>query len=58
MGEIVALAETNEDELIFFDCDLDACAFLKETTFNFEAHRRIEHYGRICSQTGVTPPPE
>ena len=26
-GEIVALAETNEDELITFDCDLDQCAF-------------------------------
>ncbi len=55
-GEIVALAQTNEDEVIYFDCDLDACAFLKRTTFNFAAHRRIEHYGRICSQTGVKPP--
>ncbi len=57
-GEIVALAETADDELIVHDCDLDACAFLKETTFKFEAHRRIEHYGLICSQSGVAPPPE
>ena len=53
-----ARAETAEDELIVHDCDLDACAFLKETTFKFEAHRRIEHYQLICSQTGAVPPPE
>ncbi len=57
-GEIVALAETAEDELVVHDCDLDACAFLKETTLKFEAHRRIEHYRLICSQTGAVPPPE
>ena len=57
-GEIVALANTTEDELISFDCDLDECTFLKRTTFNFAAHRRVEHYGRICSQTGAEPPPE
>ncbi len=57
-GEIVALGGTADDELIVHDCDLDACAFLKETTFKFEAHRRIEHYGLICSQSGVVPPPE
>ena len=57
-GEIAAQAETAEDELIVHDCDLDACAFLKETTFKFEAHRRIEHYQLICSQTGAIPPPE
>ena len=57
-GEIVAQAETTEDELIVHDCDLDACAFLKETTFKFEAHRRIEHYQLICSQAGAVPPPE
>ncbi len=57
-GEIVALAKTTEDELISFDCDLDECTFSKRTTFNFAAHRRIEHYGRICSQTGAEPPPE
>ena len=57
-GEIVALTQTTQDELITFDCDLDECAFLKQTTFDFAAHRRIEHYGRICSQTGAEPPAE
>ena len=38
--------------------DLDDTRFNKETIFDFERHRRIEHYGRITSQTGVTLPPE
>jgi len=57
-GEIVAEAETEADELIMAECDLDSTAFGKATVFDFARHRRIEHYGRICSQTGVTPPPE
>jgi len=57
-GEIVALAKTNGDEVITYECDLDECAFLKETTFKFEAHRRTEHYGLIVSQTGAKAPPE
>jgi predicted amidohydrolase len=57
-GEIVAQARTLEDELITADCDLDACVFGKETIFNFDAHRRIEHYGLITEQTGTIPPPE
>jgi predicted amidohydrolase len=57
-GEVVAEAKTEDDELAVADCDLDATLFGKETIFNFAAHRRIEHYGRITSQTGVTLPPE
>ena len=30
--------------------------FGKETIFDFERHRRIEHYGRITGQTGVSMP--
>jgi predicted amidohydrolase len=55
-GFIVAEAKTEEDELIVHDCDLDACRFLKETTFNFAAHRRVEHYGPITAQTAAKPP--
>ena len=40
------------------DCDLDATIFGKETIFDFARHRRVEHYGRITSQTGVTLPPD
>ncbi|HIC28993.1 MAG TPA: N-carbamoyl-D-amino-acid hydrolase, partial [Rhodospirillales bacterium] len=55
-GKIVAEAKTEDDELIIFDCDLDACRFLKGSTFDFAAHRRIEHYGLITEQTGAIPP--
>lgn len=55
-GEIVALAKTEADELIVADCDLDFGAYLKQTMFNFSQHRRTEHYGLICSQTGAVTP--
>jgi N-carbamoyl-D-amino-acid hydrolase len=57
-GEIVAQSATQDDELVVADCDLDATAFGKKTMFDFARHRRIEHYGRITSQTGVILPPE
>ena len=57
-GEIVVEARTEDDELIRTDCDLDATIFGKQTIFDFERHRRVEHYGRIVSQTGIILPPE
>jgi predicted amidohydrolase len=57
-GEIAAEAKTEADELIVADCDLDATIFGKETVFDFARHRRIEHYDRITSQTGIVRPPE
>ncbi|MEO1223021.1 MAG: N-carbamoyl-D-amino-acid hydrolase [Pseudomonadota bacterium] len=57
-GVIVAQAETEGDELIVHDCDLDATKFGKETIFNFARHRRTEHYGLITERTGAIPPPE
>jgi predicted amidohydrolase len=55
-GEVAAQAKTEGDELVVADCDLDATTFGKETMFNFAAHRRIEHYGPIATQTGVERP--
>ena len=55
-GEVVARADTEADELVVADCDLDATTFGKETIFNFAAHRRIEHYGPISKQAGVETP--
>ncbi|GGF20221.1 N-carbamoyl-D-amino-acid hydrolase [Aliidongia dinghuensis] len=55
-GEIMAEAKTEGDELVVHACDLDATTFGKTTIFDFARHRRIEHYGRICAQTGPTPP--
>jgi predicted amidohydrolase len=57
-GEIVVESRTEDDELIVHACDLDATIFGKQTIFDFASHRRIEHYGRITAQTGVTPPPK
>jgi predicted amidohydrolase len=57
-GEIITTAETEDDELIVADCDLDATIFGKQTIFDFKRHRRIEHYSRITSQTGVILPPQ
>ena len=55
-GFVVARAQTEGDELIVAEADMDACAFGKQTIFDFARHRRIEHYGRITAQTGATPP--
>ncbi len=55
-GEIVAAAETEDDELVVHACDLDAASFGKATVFDFARHRRIEHYGLIASRTGVRLP--
>ncbi|MDA7945939.1 MAG: N-carbamoyl-D-amino-acid hydrolase [Hyphomicrobiaceae bacterium] len=55
-GQIVARTKTLDDELIVADCDLDECNFFKETIFDFDRHRRPEHYGLITSQTGVVRP--
>ena len=55
-GEMVAQAQSLEDELVIATCDLDLAKMGKETIFNFARHRRIEHYGIISSQTGVVVP--
>ena len=57
-GEILAMAGTLDDELVVAACDLDLGGYIKETVFNFEKHRRIEHYGLITERTGAVPPPE
>src|SRR5262249_23958236 len=57
-GEIVAEAKTEDDESVVADCDLDDTIFGKETIYDFKGHRRVEHYGRITSQTGIVLPPQ
>lgn len=52
-GFVVARTQGEGDELVTAHCDMDLCLFGKETIFDFARHRRIEHYGRITSQTGV-----
>ena len=46
-GELLARTETNGDELIVAECDLDWCAPYKETLFDFARYRRPELYGAI-----------
>lgn len=55
-GEILAKCAGRGDELITADCDLDLAKDLRDNLMNFELHRKIEHYGPITEQRGVTPP--
>ncbi len=57
-GEVAARALTEADEVVLYDCDLEVGRNIKENIFNFEKHRRIEHYRIITEQTGVIPPEE
>lgn len=52
-GFVVARSTGEGDELITARCDMERCQFGKTTIFDFARHRRVEHYGRITSQTGV-----
>ncbi|HSG76776.1 MAG TPA: N-carbamoyl-D-amino-acid hydrolase [Burkholderiales bacterium] len=56
-GEIAVKSQTEEDEVICYNCDIDLAANLKRTMFNFAAHRRPEHYRLIVERVGaeVTP---
>ncbi|MCC7281263.1 MAG: N-carbamoyl-D-amino-acid hydrolase [Acetobacteraceae bacterium] len=56
-GEIVAMADSWDDQLITHEADLESCTFGRTTIFNFAAHRRPEHYKRITDQVGAEPPP-
>ena len=57
-GEIAAMAMTEDDELVTCDIDFTLGEYIRRTVFNFEKHRRIEHYGIIAQQTGVIASPE
>src|ERR1043165_3726192 len=56
-GEIAVKSQSEEDEVICFNADIDLAANLKQTMFNFAAHRRPEHYKLIVERVGaeVTP---
>lgn len=55
-GEIVAQSVTVEDEVITASCDLNFGKRYKETIFDFEAHRRPEHYSLIVERSGAVAP--
>lgn len=55
-GMVVEQATSDGDELLVHACDMDKALFGKRTIFDFKKHRRVEHYKRITSQTGVIYP--
>jgi len=55
-GELVAQSSTEEDELIFFNCDLALGDTYREHVFNFAKHRRPEHYKMIIDRVGAGAP--
>ena len=55
LGEIVAQAVTETDEMISATIDLDLGLRQKQGPFRFAAHRRTEHYGLIVQRSGAEP---
>jgi predicted amidohydrolase len=51
-GHVIAEAKTKGDELVVAEIYLEDCRQGKEKVFNFDQHRRVEHYGLITKQTG------
>jgi len=47
-GELLARAETDDDELIVAECELDWCRQYTGTLFDFGTYRRPELYGPIA----------
>lgn len=56
-GQVVARAQTTDDELIVAACDLDLCFKFKHTLFQMDRYREPQHYTRITAQKGVVEPP-
>ena len=48
-----SLPRDSSDELIATTLDLELGEYLRRTVFNFEKHRRVEHYGLITGRTGA-----
>ena len=57
-GRIVAESQTEDDELVIAEIDLDACRMGQERTFDLKKHRRPECYARLVSTAGVERPEE
>jgi predicted amidohydrolase len=55
-GEIVTQAQSEEDEVIFANCDLALGDNFLQHVFNFAKHRRPEHYRLIVERTGAGEP--
>jgi hypothetical protein len=56
-GEIVAHSQTQGDELVVAECDLDRANSYQTTIFDFAAHRKPQPYSRITEFTCAVSPP-
>jgi predicted amidohydrolase len=56
-GEIVAASQTEGDEIVVADCDLDLARSYRESIFDFAAHREPQAYGLIVERKGAGPAP-
>lgn len=52
-GEVIAQCASLGDEVQVARCDLDLAQRYKASLFNFERHRRPEHYGLIVERKGA-----
>jgi N-carbamoyl-D-amino-acid hydrolase len=57
-GEVVAQAQSEDDEVIFCNIDLALGDNFREHVFNFAKHRRPEHYRLIVDRVGAGEPLE
>jgi len=55
-GEIVAQAQSEEDEVIFVNADLAIGEPFRKFQFNYAKHRRPEHYNMIVERVGAGEP--
>jgi len=53
LGEVVAMANTLEDEVVDYVIDLDKCRIIKDGVFDFDRYRRPEMYQLIVDRKGV-----
>ena len=49
---------TKDDALVTCGVDFSLGDCIKRTVFDFEKHRRIEHYGLITEQAGTIASPK
>jgi predicted amidohydrolase len=56
-GEIAVKTTTEADEVVCFNCDIELAQNLKQTMFNFAAHRRPEYYKLIVDRVGSEDTP-
>jgi hypothetical protein len=55
-GEVLAKAMTAGDEIVDLACDLDLAQRYRNTLFDFERYRMVEHYGLITERRDSIPP--